>query len=716
MRIKNQGEAWGLTLGMAVLCCPIAHAEDAPNNVSVAQNSAVINPTYTDQTEARNVAANAPMNLVFAKSVALEDGRYAVMLGREDITASFTWVSPTQLSGLFTDMPLTEGSNTLRAYQITDDNQWVEVGESEILVTAANDNVQANHTTVFHPSLIIGVKSQLRESHSATATPPLRRTYKDATLQGGFASEYADEDGSLRTQVNFAGSSYRPEALDFGVQGGTAPKIDVANYLVQSTFNNRLGVSGLSLGYVKAGNNPLLASDIGQSDLNSVSGIGNRGVLFTQQFNERLDFSAALQNATAVLGSNNLTGMNDPQHRFTTLALGGEVLERIGGLRLEATSFRGVVKPTLSLGDATLQDAEQSRGLGLRAQSQTQDGDVRTDLVFANSTFTPSGSSTYNIPAGPSVKGNAWYASLSYDIFRNIEVTQTQTFSMSMQARHDFSASTFKTLGAWTGADFVSDSLGFNANLGVVSSQVQIGQRSDNVDNSNAFFKNHSPTLNFTLSAPLGQLFNLADPSLWLPNSSYTYARNHNFADSRFIPTGSTVADLSNMQSTSHGLDFNWQIKTIGFGYRYSRNLQNNQQIGYELDDILDAGHTVTASYQASETLSLNSSGSQRISDQKLTHVLRYSKSAQAGMNWRIGDRYSLAPNAMVYSDHDTARFNDSKAIQSQVQLIKQFDLPAFNTKLPGQWSLRYVSSNTNTLGTRVRYESVNAALSLSLF
>lgn len=716
MKIQNQCAAWGIALAVAMLCCPCAYAQELSNDLPVTQDSNVFNPTYPNNTEVPSVAANAPLHFMFSKTTHIEDGRYAVLLGTEDLTASFTWISPTQLNGLFNDMPLPQGANILRAYQITDDNQWVEIGEAKIMVTAPNDNGQANHPAVFHPRLIIGVKSQLRESHSATATPPLRRTYQDATLLGSFTSEYADDDSSFNSQLNFAGSSYRPEAIDFGVQSGGAPKIDVANYLVQSTFNNRAGVTGLSLGYVQAGNNPLLASGIGQSDLPSGSGIGNRGALFTQKFNDRLDFSAAVQNATSLLGGNNLTGLNDPQHRFTTLALGGEVLERLGGLRIEITSFNGIVKPTFAMGEATLQDAEQSQGLGLRAQSQTAEGDIRSDVVFARSTFTPSGSSTHSIPAGPSVKGNAWYASLDYDVLRNIELSTTQFLSLSLQARHDFSASTYKSLGSWAGADFVSDSLGISAYLGVISSQLQIGQRTDNVDNANAFFKNRAPTLNFNLAAPLGQLFDSSQPSPWLPSSSYSYSRNHNYADRRFIPAWATIADLSNMQSTSHGLDFNWQIKTVGLHYQYSRNLQNNQQIGYELDDIFDSGHTASASYQLNENLSLNGGGSQRISDQQFAHVLRYSKSAQVGMNWRVGDRYTLTPNAMVYSDHDTAGFTSSKAIQSQVQLIKQFDLPILNSKLPGQWSLRYVSSNTNTLGTRVRYESVNAALSLSLF
>jgi hypothetical protein len=48
--------------------------------------------------------------------------------------------------------------------------------------------------------------------------------------------------------------------------------------------------------------------------------------------------------------------------------------------------------------------------------------------------------------------------------------------------------------------------------------------------------------------------------------------------------------------------------------------------------------------------------------------------------------------------------------------LIKQFDVTSFGLKVPGQWTLAYTHSNNNTLGTVVRYQTLNAALSLSFF
>jgi hypothetical protein len=705
MTLKKRIRACGVMLGVAVYCAPVTHAEEI--GASDAPVPAVLNLSFPSIEPERLIAANDALSLRFAATQGIEDGRFAVMLGTEDLTANFVRVSGAELTASFAAMPLPESSNTLHVYQISSDNQWLEIGQLALAVSPSSSVLPVQHAAVFTPSLILGMKAQLHESHSALATPPLRPTYQDLTLQGGLSSEYEDDNFSLKTQMNIAGSSYRPEAVDFAARGLNAPKIDVANYLLESRFNHRAGVTGVQLGHVQAGVHPLLAADI-----------ANRGAVFSQKFNDRLDVSAALQNGTAIVGSNNLTGLADAQHRLTTLTLGAEVLERAGGLRLETTAFRGSVKHVPSDGStATLQDAEQSQGWGVRLQGQSEGGSLRGDAAFARSSYILNGDSATSTPSSPATHGRAWSAGLGYDLLSGYALSPTQSLSVSLQARREYSSATYKSLGAeGQAADFVNDSVGVNANLGAVTSQLQMIRRADNVDNDVAFFKNRTHTLNFTLSAPLGTLLNRTAPSMWMPTASYGYVRNHSFADAAYLPTWTTVADLSNVQAVSQNLGLNWVLKTLNLGYQYSHNLQDNRQVGYELNDSVDAAHNLTLGYKASDNLMLNGVLGSRVSEQKLTGVLSHGQKIQAAANWKFPNRYTLIPSLMMSHDYDSLATLDSRIIQSQVQLIKPFDLIAFGKKHPAQWLLSYTGTNTRSLGTSIRYMTLNAALSFSFF
>lgn len=683
---------------ISVLAVSMVLGAAAPGAASAQAAAAGFEASFAGKT----IAATDNVTLVFASAVNATDGQFAVIVGTEDVTVNFRWVSPTRLEGVFAAMPLPAGSNLLRVYQISASNQWVEIGQASISVAPPP---AGNRTPVYRPSLIVGAKSQLAESHSASAQPPTRSTYADLTVQGGLQTEHGGADWSVKSQLNVAGSSYRPETVSFVSRGDDAPKVDVTSYLIESTFNSGVGQTGLSIGQVQAGTNPLLAN-----------AIGNRGVLLTQKFGSRVDLVAALQNGTQTLGATNILGVNDAEHRLATATAGVELLERAGGFRLEATSFQGAVKPQLVAGIASLQDAEESRGWGLRAQSRSQDGRWRADLAFAHSDFTSLGNAVLNVAPLPTTSGDSWYADLAYDLVRGAQLTKDYAFSATLQARHEYSTATYKSLGSPQAANYISDTVALNASLGVLASQLQLGRRSDNVDNAAAFLINRAQTLNFMLTAPLGQMVNSAQPPPWAPTLSYTHGRNHNLADTNHIPVGQTIANLPDVMVTTDGLGLNWTVSRFNFGYQYSRNLQDNSQSGLELQDMLDVGHMVTMSYQATESLNLNGGAGKRRSEQRDSGIERYNNTAQAGLNWRFGDRYNVIANVTASHDRDSIFSNDNETLLAQLQLTKQFNLTSFGAKLPGQWSLSYSDSNVNSLGIGIRYKTLNAALSLSFF
>jgi hypothetical protein len=279
---------------------------------------APIAPALTDVTFSafgKTVTPTDTVSWTFQQAPNAGDGQFAVMAGIEDVSPNCRWVSPTQLDCVFAAMPLPVGTIDIKFFTVAADNQWLELAKSSFTVAGASSAAQAQAAdakhNVFTPSLIVGAKSQAYESHTAGAVAPVRETYLDGTLQAGLQTENYGSDWSTKSQINIVGSSYKPEAVNFGAQGANASKVDVANYLIGATSQNAMGLTSASLGNVQAGNNPLLAN-----------GIGNRGALVTQKFNERFDLSLAAQNGSSIVGAPNILGLADNQHRMSTATIG----------------------------------------------------------------------------------------------------------------------------------------------------------------------------------------------------------------------------------------------------------------------------------------------------------------------------------------------------------------------------------------------------------
>lgn len=703
MKFQPSVLASSVTLAISANMCTGVLAQTLPVTPGTV---AVSSPAgFVASFSGKTIAPTDNISLVFANAANSGDGQFAVIVGTEDLTANFRWVSPTQLEGVFAAMPLPVGTSTLKVYQITTGNQWLELGQTQISVAAAADAAPGAKVPVFKPTLIVGIKAQLAEAHSAAATPPVRATYADVTTQASLQTEHGDTDWSLKSQINLVGSTYQPEAVDFANQGIDAPRLDIANYLVEGSFTSKLGVTGIALGHVQAGNNPLIAA-----------GIANRGVALTHKFNERFDVTAAFQNGNAVVGGLNPLGLNDREHQLSTISAGIELLERTGGLRVETTIFSGVVKPKLTAGIATLQDAEESHGYGLRAKGQNADASLRADLAFARSAYTPKGDSALSIQPGPTTNAMTWYADVSYDLLKNIPISKDYPLSLTIQGKHEHAGMGFKSLGAGAPGDFKADTVSLNATLGVITSQLQIIRRTDNVDNSVIFLKNRTQGYNLTAGFPLGQMIDSAKPPLWAPTVSLTQSRTRNYADNAFIPAGQTLADLTNVYVTNQALGMNWVANKLTLGYQLSRTLQDNQQLGLEMMDVVDIGHNVTAGYAVSDKLSFSGGFGNRLSTAKATGLQRLNKTLQGGANWLFGDRYTLTGSFSTSSDRDSLGTTDSKVLQANLQLLKQFDFVSFGAKLPGQLTLAYTHSDNKFSGTVVRYQTLNAAISLSFF
>ena len=88
MRFNLSILAGALALAMATLYAPTTQAQTPVSPVSFVAS-------FADQT----LQPTDPVSLVFSSNMAAGDGQFAVLIGSEDLSGNFTWVSPTQLDG-----------------------------------------------------------------------------------------------------------------------------------------------------------------------------------------------------------------------------------------------------------------------------------------------------------------------------------------------------------------------------------------------------------------------------------------------------------------------------------------------------------------------------------------------------------------------------------------------------------------------------------------
>jgi hypothetical protein len=157
-------------------------------------------------------------------------------------------------------------------------------------------------------------------------------------------------------------------------------------------------------------------------------------------------------------------------------------------------------------------------------------------------------------------------------------------------------------------------------------------------------------------------------------------------------------------------------IEKLTLGYQLSNTLQDNRQIGMQAVDVEDRSHNLSIAYAVSDKLNITSAFGQRSSLAKDNLIRRLGDTAQLGVNWIFGDRYTFTSNLSTSDDKDRPLTLQSKNLQANLQLLKQFDLHAFGMKMPGQWSLSYARNNSSSMGLQIRYQSINASLALSFF
>lgn len=169
------------------------------------------------------------------------EGALAVFVGSTDVTGLLETTSTRLLYRPWPN-PLPAGETKVTVYLITPNREWKQIAQFTLRVTgeaaAAQaqppDQTQAPIGTpseptpqaapaqsgfAIIPSLAIAAKSQPGSWYAPATSRPARTTFSDYTLQGSLKTNIERKAFGMQSQFDVVGSSYRPEALRYGILG-----------------------------------------------------------------------------------------------------------------------------------------------------------------------------------------------------------------------------------------------------------------------------------------------------------------------------------------------------------------------------------------------------------------------------------------------------------------------------------------------------------------
>jgi hypothetical protein len=564
----------------------------------------------------------------------------------------------------------------------------------------------------FVPALAITVKSQPAQSNFPESSSPERPTFTDLNIQASFKNEMVRGPFSSQTQMDFVGASFQKEALRFGELGDQAPQIDLSSYLMQ--FQS--GKLKYQTGHYSYGALRHL--------MNSFS---SRGMMMSLPVGKRGDFSITAMNGSTIVGFGNFFGLDKRKHQLLSGTLGYEMLaKRPGGFRIEAGVLDGWLLPVTGFTEGSINDAQRSEGVAFRVIASDPSQRFKLDGGYTRSKFfnpaDPLLNQDANVRDVPPISRNAFYLDASGDILKDVALTKEKKLNLTLGFKFELVDPLFRSLGASTQADKVSNEFSLVSAIGDVSAQFTHVRFNDNLARIPSILTSLTRADTLVIGVPLVSLFgNPQKPSPLFPRVGYNFNQTRSFGEAVPVNGGfeQDPASIPDQISTNQGLTADWQIQKWRLGYRLSHSLVNNRQLGSELADsvTLVNGVAVGVSPVASLDLNLdiNVESANNIGARTIDRTLRLAPT----INWRIGKKSTIASNFSTTLAKDDARTKRNSNIEFDVQWTHQFaffENDRFR-KMQGQFSIRYANRyarNINFLAPEIDLQK-NAILNLGL-
>ena len=709
--------------------------------------------------DSKTVSPDEPVELILSRQPSPAEGRIAIIVGSTDLTDLFT-VEGTSLKYSPNPFPLPTGENELTVYLVVASGEWKPLASFKLKVVAKTETAapvvaetvqpaiteqtQTAQATngeqtapaqtadgsqpaaqaqtpaepvkrrfgfdkfELAPSLNIGFKSQLAESHFPDSNKPERQTFADATIQGTWKSEMVRGKFNMQHQFDIVGSSFRNEALRFAEQGAKARNIELSSYLMQF----QQGTRKFNVGHSSFGTQRHL-----------INNFSSRGFTIASPINDHVDVSLVAMNATNIVGFDNFFGLANSKHRLYGGVVGLEVFsKRPGGLRFETGAVDAwFLANRQNFNQGNINDSERSKGASIRMLAKDKTERVKFDAGFTRSQFFNPDDPLLNQNAVAVVQSkvttrNARYAEGSIDLLKELsfvkakpattptaqpaatEATAAQTataqsaaalpdpkkLNLTLNIKHERVDPLFKSISAAAQPDLNQNIVEVVGSFGELTFTGSHTQFNDNLAGIRTILRTNTRRETFAINTPTQNLFRLrpaATPNPFLPRIGYTFERTRALAD--FLPIGGGFDQpgaIPNQANINHSITAEWQFKdNFRASYRLNHTLQDNRAVGRDIADLQNFVHTASFGWTPKPTLEL--SFDLNFEDANNREQANTNRTLRFGfvVNWQATTRQTINATYATLGAGDLLRTNNSRN--------NEFDL---------QWNYKLTRENEN--------------------
>lgn len=634
--------------------------------------------------------------------------RLRVFVGTGDVTALLRLAAPGVLELMPGSTPWAPGEAELVAW---DASTWTEVARVPVRVRSAAGFERSEFT----PRAELQLKSRAADHRNDGQPSSPRGTYADTVGQGGLAWAGTRGGWRLEAQAGVGGSSHRAEALRFAELQARAPKVDLAEYRLLLAR----GEHALEVGHLSYGNHPLL-----------INGVASRGLAARTRVAPGIDLSLTALNGKAVVGADDLLGLDETDQRTGALSLGIELLpERAGGLRAELTwlDASNVARSGFDTGEVP--DAERSRGLGLRLLGRTAGGRVAGELALARSRFSnpfdPLLAQGGESQAVRTETRSAHLADLQVVLLQQAPLFgREQAVDFSVGLRHERAAPLYRTLGAFVTADQALTRLQLQAAVQGAQLQWQASRRHDNLERIATLLRTRSDEQTLVLNLPLPAWWGTAGQPSWWPILGANWQRMQQRAVNapRAEDSGIAATHRPDQRNRMQQLNLGWTVGQGTLNYALSRAHQDNRQPGREQADFRSLGHQVSTAWPLSETLRVNASFNRSRTLSIEQGLVTWVTGGSFGLDWQASERWSHAASLSHNLNDDSLDRASARNTGAQLQSSWRFTVPGLDRPLPGQAFVRIARQGDRNrdrvfeLSSDMRSWWVDVGVSISFF
>ncbi len=601
---------------------------------------------------------------------------WRVFLGTSEVTVLLRLAAPGVLELRPVATAWAAGEGELVVY---DGRGWAELARWPVRVRGAG----GFETQDGKPRMDLQLEGRADEGRSDGQPVTPRGAHADTAVSAGISWQGTRGGLGFEAAANVVGNSHQGKALRFGGLGARAPKIDLADYRVALTH----GSHRLALGHLSAGTHPLLAS-----------GLSSRGIGMTTRLGTRTDLALHALSGTAIVGWDDLSGLEEADHQARLLTLGIELLQaRPGGLRAELSLLDAPLQPRSGFDTGAVPDAERSRGLGLRLLASSEGGRWQGELALARSRFTnpfdPALALEGELRAVEPTTRNALLASMQWAVLQQ-HALAGHPLDLTLALRHERAAPLYRSLAAYVTPDQQTTRAGLQAAWHGATARLDAGTRADNLARIATLLRTRTDEQQLALTLPLPAWMaptGGAPAAGYWPALAWTWRQVHQRAVNTPVPEESGFAATHRPDQIDHSqrLDLTWALPTGSLRYGLLRSRVDNRQAGRERADFARLSHQVAVDTALGDAwrvgLALTRSRERSVE----ADLVRWRTGGSAQIAWQASARWSLAASV----SHDVADDSGDFARQTdqgvQLQATRRFELPALGRALPGQFFVR---------------------------